>query len=144
MNLLSRGFSVFAVIFWTSASCTLCASVTRAQSGDEIIEDPELAGSAASGSSSSGGESVIEDPELAGSSSSSSSSSGFTSSAAEAAPQFASDARLIWHSRLGMDLRYSDPREETWENNNIVVLEANIRRSESLRFAFGTRVRLYA
>lgn len=141
MNLLSRGFSVFAVVFLASASC---ASIARAQSGEESIEDPELAGTTSSGSSSSGGESIIEDPELAGSSSSSSNSSGFTSSSAGAAPEFASDARLIWHSRLGMDLRYSDPREETWENNNVVVLEASIRRSESLRFAFGTRLRLYA
>src|ERR1700712_3076770 len=147
MNLLSRGGPVFGVFFWGSVSCTLCFAapdISYAQSGDEVIEDPELASSAASSSTGSSGETVIEDPELAGNGSSQSNSSGFASSASAAAPQFASDARMIWHSRLGMDLRYGDPREETWENNNIVVLEANIRRSESLRFAFGTRIRLYA
>ncbi|HET8936232.1 MAG TPA: hypothetical protein VFN67_22465, partial [Polyangiales bacterium] len=115
-------------------------SAAQAGSSDEVISDPELGGTSSS-SSSGAEESVIEDPELAGSSNTQASSSGFNNSSA---PEFVSDARMIWHSRLGMDLRHSDPREETWENTNIAVLEANVRRSESLRFAFGTRLRLYA
>jgi hypothetical protein len=141
MDLLSRGVSVFVC---GCALGVLAPSNSFAQagsSGDDVIEDPELAGTASSSSSSSGDESVIEDPELAGSTSSQSSGSGFNNSAA---PQFFNNASVLWHSRLGMDLRYSDPREETWENTNIAVLDADIRRSESLRFRISTRLRLYA
>lgn len=138
MDLLSRGLPVFVC---GCALGLLAPTVSVAQSGDEVIVDPELEGVATSSSSDSAGETVIEDPELAGSSNTSSSGSGFNHSAA---PQFAADASLTWHSRLGMDLRYSDPREETWENTNIALLEANIRRSETLRFQMGTRLRLYA
>lgn len=119
------------------------AAVAQAGSssgGDEVISDPELGG-VSSSASTSADETVIEDPELAGSSNTASSSTGFNNSSA---PEFVSDARMLWHSRLGMDLRQGDPREETWENTNIAVLEANVRRSASLRFAFGTRLRLYA
>jgi hypothetical protein len=138
MDLLSRGLPVFV------CGCALglvAPNVSFGQSGDEVIEDPELAGSSSASASDSAGETVFEDPELAGKTGASSSTSGFNNSAA---PQFTADASLIWHSRLGMDLRYSDPREETWENTNIAVLEANIRRSETLRFQMGTRLRLYA
>jgi hypothetical protein len=138
MNWLSRRIPVFV------CACTLTLAASRgafAQAGEEVIADPELAGSASSSSSSAGGESVIEDPELAGSSGARSSSSGFNNSSA---PEFLSTASLLWRSRLGMDLRYSDPREETWENTNIAVLEAEVRRSESLAFKMGTRLRLYA
>jgi hypothetical protein len=139
MDLLSRGLSVFVC---GCALGLLLPDVSLAQSGgDEVIADPELAGSSSTSTTDSAGETVFEDPELAGKTSPSSSGSGFNNSAA---PQFAADASLIWHSRLGMDLRYSDPREETWENTNIAVLEANIRRSEKLRFKMGTRLRLYA
>jgi len=138
MDLVSRGLPVFV------GGCALglvAPNVSFGQSSDEVIEDPELAGSSSAGASDSAGEMVFEDPELAGKTGASSSTSGFNNSAA---PQFTADASLIWHSRLGMDLRYSDPREETWENTNIAVLEANIRRSETLRFQMGTRLRLYA
>lgn len=115
-----------------------------AQSGangsEEIIIDPELAAQSGMSESAGGsGEMIFEDPELAGASSSSS-----LSTSVPAAPLYVSDARLVLHSRLAMDLRHSDPREETWENTNIAVLEANVRRSETLRFAMGTRLRLYA
>jgi len=138
MDPLSRGLPVF---FCGCALGLLAPNASAAQSGDEVIADPELAGTSSAGSSDSAGETVFEDPELAGKTSTSSSSGGFNNSAA---PQFAADASLIWHSRLGLDLRYSDPREETWENTNIALLEANIRRSETLRFQMGTRLRLYA
>ena len=139
MDRLSRGVLVFV------GGCALellAPNAGIAQMGaDEVFSDPELAGTTSASDGANADEMVFEDPELAGASNASSSGSGFNNSAA---PQFLADAGLIWHSRLGMDLRYSDPREETWENTNIALLEANIRRSETLRFQMGTRLRLYA
>lgn len=100
----------------------------------EIIEDPELAARGGAGGESEGDR--IEDPELAGAQRSQSSAD-----MASAAPSFASDARLVLHSRLGMDTRRGDPREETWEGTTIASLEASVRRSETLRFALGVRLR---
>jgi hypothetical protein len=142
MDLLSRGLRVF-VCGWVLGLLAPNVSFAQAGSsgGDDVIMDPELAGTTSASASDSPGETVIEDPELAGKTSADSGGSGFNNSAA---PQFTSETKLLWHSRLAMDLRYSDPREETWENTNIALLELNTRRSESLRFHLGTRLRLYA
>lgn len=135
MDLLSRGLPVF-VCGCALGLSVLVPNVSLAQSGgDEVISDPELAGSSSISTSDSAGETVFEDPELAGKTSASSSGSGFNNSAA---PQFTADASLTWHSRLGMDLRYSDPREETWENTNIALRPTSgARRSCAFRWARG-------
>lgn len=141
----------FAFVLCVCAPWFVAPGETHAQAGstsaetsggEEIILDPELAAQGVSPVSSAGDELVIEDPELAGISSSASSSDGFSN--LPETQRFLSEARLVVHSRLGMDLRQSDAREETWENTNIALLEATVRRSETLRFSMGTRLRLYA
>jgi hypothetical protein len=141
-RILARScFCVYALA--AGAPCAVSAQ----SSGEEVIVDPELAahGGSTSSASSGEGEVLIEDPELAGTARpSANGSSSVSSSAASEAPSYISEAHLTLHSRLAMDLRHSDPREETWENTNLALLEMSVRRSESLRFAVGTRLRLFA
>jgi hypothetical protein len=98
-----------------------------------VIEDPELAGSPPSESSAgSGGGEVIEDPELSG-------GPGDTPAAGDFGGPMTpeSEVHLTLQSRANRDLRDEDPREETYESTTQLVLDATLRRSESLRFGLG-------
>jgi hypothetical protein len=98
-------------------ACALGSAVaSRAAAQDEQIDDPELSGQL--------------------------SASHAPASSAEV-PAFVSEARLGVHSRLSLDYLHSDAREETWENTTIATIEANVRRSERLRFVVGVRARYH-
>src|SRR5262245_3293894 len=86
-------------------SLALTAPYARAQSGgEEVIEDPELAGSQSSFTSDDSGDQVIEDPELAGSSSTSSSAASSVSSSSSDSSAPVSELHLTLHVRGNRDL----------------------------------------
>jgi hypothetical protein len=126
--LRSRG----CLAVWLSLALAVTAPYARAQSngGDQVIEDPELAGTHSGFASDSGGDQVIEDPELGAAGSVSSSST-----ASSVAP--VSELHLTLHVRGNRDLREDDPREEIWEGTGALILDATLRRSDSLRFGLG-------
>ncbi len=80
--------------------------------GDEIIEDPELRG-------------VAKLPSL--------------QSAPPAEPN--GDVRVVLHSRFGVATAWDERRKDVIESTNIALLEAHVRRSETLRFEVGARAR---
>jgi hypothetical protein len=84
--------------------------------GDEIILDPELSG-------------IAPPPEP----------NPAVQPAAAAAPN--GEVRAQLHSRVALDTRRDAPREDLWEATQVGLLEARVRRSETLRFALGLRVR---
>lgn len=49
------------------------------------------------------------------------------------------DVRLVLRSRLGVDLEWQDPREDVVEATQLMLLEARVRRSETLSFTVGVR-----
>jgi hypothetical protein len=122
------------VLVWLSLALAL---PVRAQGGEEVIEDPELASSP----SASSGDQVIEDPELAAGSSSSAASSFSEASASATAP--VSELHLTLHVRGNRDLTQDDPREEIWEGTAALILDATLRRSDSLRFGLGLIARYH-
>lgn len=107
--------------------------------GDEVIADPELAGSAPSSSSASSGDEVIEDPELR--TNAASKRADAAASGGSAAPQ--SEVHLVLHTRGNRDLKEDDPREEIWESSTVLSLDATLRRSERLRFGIGLNARYH-
>lgn len=122
----SRGCSAV----WLGLVLVVTAPYARAQSGgaDEVIEDPELAGST--------GDEVIEDPELSAARSVSSARTSDSS-----AP--VSELHLTLHIRGNRDLKADDPREEIWEGTGALILDATLRRSDSLRFGLGMVARYH-
>lgn len=136
MSRLQRFLGAFAL--W------VCAHAVHAQSGEEVIQDPELTGSAnASSSTSSGGEEVIADPELSGSANAPSASAANSGSQSSCLAPPASEVHLVLHTRGNRDLRQDDPREEIWESTTILTLDATLRRSDSLRFGLGLMARYH-
>ncbi len=73
---------------------------------------------------------VIHDPELAG-----------VPLESRSPPKPPPAIRVELHSRIGVDTRWEDPREDVVEATQIAIFEATYRRSEHLRFAAGLRVR---
>jgi hypothetical protein len=120
---------------------TLKPALAQAGAGSEIIADPELqtAGGDENGETiadpelQSSGAEVIADPELGGLS--------VDDSAMRAEPN--GEVRLELHTRLGVDTEWQDPREDVFEGQQIVLLEARVRRSEDVRFALGVRARYW-
>jgi hypothetical protein len=92
------------------------SSDEAASTGDEIILDPEL--------------SAIAPPPPE-------SPAGATPAPAE--PN--GEIRAQLHSRVALDLGQNAPREDLWELTQVGLFEARVRRSESLRFAVGLRIR---
>lgn len=130
---------------WLSLALALTTPYAHAQfsGGEEVIQDPELAGDASGFSSDSGGDQVIDDPELAAQTSSAA-GSGNTSSAStgdSGAP--VSELHLTLHVRGNRDLKQDDPREELWEGTAALILDATLRRSERLRFGLGMIARYH-
>lgn len=87
-----------------------------ASADDEIILDPELSG-------------VAPPPSSA------------PAEATELPAEPNGEIRAQLHSRVALDLGHNAPREDLWELTQVGLLEARVRRSESLRFAVGLRVR---
>lgn len=119
-------------VLWVTLAIALASSDARAQ----VIMDPELEGLSDSDSADSSGEQVIGDPELEGESSSSSDTV-LGSSSAPSGSQGTGEARVVLHSRLGLDFYIADPREETVESTTVALLEGKVNRNESTRFVFG-------
>src|SRR5688500_17579486 len=116
--LRSRG----CLAVWLSLALVVTAPYARAQSsGDEVIEDPELAGTRSSSASDSGGDEVISDPELG---SAATSSSGFNSTSTSESSAPVSELHLTLHIRSNRDLKEDDPREEIWEGTGALILDA--------------------
>ena len=102
---------------------------------EAVISDPELgpAPSSSSSSAASDGE-VIDDPDLAASST----SAGHSSSSSDSpSPVLPSEIHFVLQSRGNRDLKLDDPREELWESTTLLMIDATLRRSESLRFGLG-------
>jgi hypothetical protein len=115
------------------------SSRPAAPSGGAIV-DPELGDvAAASASEDDSGSGAISDPELGEGAGSSGDSYG--SVAAGGGSGGTGEAHLVVHSRFAADLYTADPREEIWESTTIAALDGTVRRSESLRFGFGLRMR---
>ena len=134
-----------ACVVWLFA-CTQASAQDQpapaANSGQgEIIEDPELAGSAPSstGSASGSGE-VIDDPELR---QGTPSQSPAPASDGGGSGSPSSEVHLVLHTRGNRDLKQDDPREEIWESTTIFALDATLRRSERLRFGLGLSARYH-
>jgi hypothetical protein len=124
---------------WIAWQLAITPARAQSLSDEEVIADPELAGSPmASGTAADDGEQIIADPELAGTSSSSSSAS---SAGSSSAPQ--SEVHLTLHLRGNRDLRQEDVREELWEGTGALILDATLRRSEDLRFGLGLIARYH-
>ena len=135
--LRSRG----CLAVWLSLALAVTASNARAESsGEEVIEDPELAGTQSSSAGDSGGDEVISDPELSAAAGSVSSSSSATTSDTSAP---VSELHLTLHIRSNRDLKEDDPREEIWEGTGALILDATLRRSDSLRFGLGLVARYH-
>jgi hypothetical protein len=126
-----------------SLALTVTASYARAQlrDGEEVIDDPELAGTSAGTSGAGADEQVIDDPELAGTRSSPAASSVSSSSETSAAP--VSELHLTLHLRGNRDLQQDDLREELWEGTAALILDATLRRSDHLRFGLGMVARYH-
>lgn len=83
-----------------------------------------------------GGE-IIVDPELAAT----------KPAAAEPPPattiappsEQSADVRMVLRSRLGVDVEWQDPREDVVEATQLLLIEARVRRSETLAFTVGVR-----
>ena len=88
------------------------APVPAPASSDDVIDDPELAGVAA----------APEPPP-----------------AAPAADN--AEVRAVLRSRAGIDLAWQDPHEDVFEATQLALLEARVRRSPSVSFALGLRMR---
>jgi hypothetical protein len=107
---------------------------SRASTEDEEIVDPEL--TANPPSSAPSGDEVIVDPELtqkAPESGDEGDSGGFWTPTGQ--------LQLVLRSRIGVDLQWADLNQEVFENTEILLLEAQIRRSERIRFEVGVRAR---
>ncbi|HTU60024.1 MAG TPA: hypothetical protein VMF89_16340, partial [Polyangiales bacterium] len=129
--LRSRG----CLAVWLSLALVVTAPYARAQSsGEEVIEDPELAGTQSSSAGDSGGDEVIADPEL---------SSSAAPSVSSSSTDPVSELHLTLHIRSNRDLKEDDPREEIWEGTGALILDATLRRSESLRFGLGLVARYH-
>lgn len=136
------------------------ADEVSAQGGDEVIMDPELAGSSASKKPSNGDE-VISDPELGGSTSSSSGQSQdygwgevYDESHTEAkAPEQAAEeedehdplsntgiARLELLGQFGADMHHEGDLEDAYETRLRFGGEVELRRTRNLRVVIGSRV----
>ena len=107
---------------------------TPAAEGTAASSEPAAQPSA----TSSPGEQIFEDPELEGVAPS-------TPSASTPPPAAPSDAqaRAVLHTRVGRDFRENDPREEVWESTTLGTLDATLRRSETLKFSLGLRLRYH-
>ena len=121
---------------------------SAAVSGEEVISDPELAGTPPSDSAAAaggGGGEIIEDPELSGSAPSArsggASDGGGSSAGSGGGPS--SEVHLTLHARGNRDLKQDDPREEIWESTAVLSLDATLRRSERLRFGLGLNARYH-
>ncbi|HET8932731.1 MAG TPA: hypothetical protein VFN67_04785 [Polyangiales bacterium] len=122
---------------WLSLALTVTTPYARAQSGEEVIDDPELGGTSSSFASDSSGDQVIEDPELSAANGSNTAASSSESSAP------VSELHLTLHVRGNRDLKEEDPREELWETTGALILDATLRRSEHLRFGLGMIMRYH-
>lgn len=112
--------------------------------GSEVIEDPELAGTAASPASAGASDSgVIDDPELAGTppppppEPEQETESDDSGGGSDTSTYFVLD----YHSRLGVDTRWQNNSEEVLDNQNYLTLEIHHTASEKLRLAVGARLR---
>jgi hypothetical protein len=122
---------------WLSLALAVAAPYARAQ--EEVIQDPELAGTQSSHTSESAGDEVIADPELAGAAT----GAAATSFSSEASTAPVSELHLTLHVRGNRDLKQDDPREEVWEGTGALILDATLRRSDSLRFGLGLVARYH-
>jgi hypothetical protein len=105
-----------------------------ARGGDDVIQDPELAGALLPAqAAAASGDGTIDDPELAGTAATNSGPSDFSSNS-QPDP---GDVRLVLHTRLWRDLHVDDPREEILDSTTVAAMEATLRRSDSLRFSIG-------
>jgi hypothetical protein len=87
---------------------------------------------------------MIEDPELASAPAPEAISGKPSAPAPDAASQHPdSEVHLTLHARGNRDLRQDDPREEIWESTTLAVLDATLRRSDSLRFGIGLVARYH-
>jgi len=85
---------------------------------------------------------VIVDPELAGASalgSAAPTAAAVASASASGYPR--SELRAVLRSRLGVDSRWQDAREEVLEATQLALLEARVRTTEDVAFAVGLRLR---
>ncbi len=82
---------------------------------------------------------IIMDPELEGVPHASGSEK--TTGADEGSGRATGIARMVLRSRFGIDVQWEDERQEVYEATQLMLLEAKVRRSESLRFAAGIRAR---
>ena len=129
--LRSRG----CLAVWLSLALAVTAHA-QGSGAEEVIEDPELAGTSSSSLGDSGGDEVIEDPELGAAA-----GSGGSSSTGSSAP--VSELHLTLHIRSNRDLKQDDAREEIWEGTGALILDATLRRSDSLRFGLGLIARYH-
>lgn len=122
----------------------LGAASTHAQDAlsgsDEVIDDPEL-GAVSNEPAAGGSEEIIADPELAGATSKPQPSAANSGSSPAAAPL--SEVHLVLHSRGNRDISENDRREEIWESTTVLLLDATLRRSDSLRFGLGVMARYH-
>jgi hypothetical protein len=129
-------------------SCLLTVCVWACAVGGRIAAQPREPTPAGFDAAEAMDSQVIDDPELAAAPRGPNDAAAPTGAAMRASdttiPAFVCDARLRLHSRLGLDLFYSDPREETWESTSIAAFEATVRRSENVRLAVGLRARFQA
>ena len=87
----------------------------------------------------SGKDELILDPELAGSTPKPAVNKPVDQPSEPEKPS--GQMRLVLRSRVASDIQWEDPREEDWEATQLAILEARVRRSERLRLEAGVRVR---
>ena len=100
---------------------------------EEVIVDPELESATGTLPAGASRDEVVSDPELSE-----------TTTPALPPAALPSELRAIVHSRLGRDLSTDGPREEVWESQSLMQLEAKLRTDHRTRFALGMRVRYWA
>jgi hypothetical protein len=117
---------------------------TKENSGEQVIEDPELKAQGTSSPSAAGasvdGEQVIDDPELAGTASKGATSGNFGD---VGGPR---DARwgVTLHTRWGYDTQapqHGHSNQDIVEGTTVLVLEVQQRRSDELFYSLGLRMR---
>jgi hypothetical protein len=116
----------------------LCALLVLLGLATAESAEAQDAGGAAADQSASADEEIILDPELSGVAPPPTAAS---SEAASPPAEPNGEIRAQLHSRIAMDLGQNAPREDLWELMNVALFEARVRRSESLRFAVGLRIR---
>ncbi|MDH5673001.1 MAG: hypothetical protein OEZ06_12675 [Myxococcales bacterium] len=130
------GVPVWLLIFTLVLSWLGASGPLQAQQGD--FDAPE--GPNDAGFEDAPGEELIDDPELAGvPSDPEPKRAAETPLEAPAAPS--GEVRVVLRTRMGVDVQWQDPREDIFEATQLALFEARVRRSERLLFGVGLRLR---